>query len=132
MILTTVCGPSVKWFLYYHMLSVILPKVQIGTRKKCRRKSKQQCRFGTQNKTWWDPESEKQRMDLEAIIKALKDGIIKETLHADDNQDLSSTAKAAGFCRTLKQKEETHAALTTAQEKFEGEYKDLLLTWLIK
>ena len=71
-------------------------------------------------------------MDLEAIIKALKDGIIKETLHADDNQDLSSTAKAAGFCRTLKQKEETHAVLTTAQEKFEGEYKDLLLTWLIK
>ena len=67
-------------------------------------------------------------MDLEAIIKALKDGIIKETLLADDKQDLSSTAKAAAFCRTLKKKKEIHAVLTTAQEKFEGEYKDLLLT----
>ena len=47
----------------------------------------------------------KQRMDLETVIKALKDGLIKETLLAKDNQDLSSTVKAAAFCRTLKQKE---------------------------
>ena len=50
-----------------------------------------------------------------------KDGIIKETLLADDNKYLSSTAKDAAFCRTLKQKEETLAVLTTAQEKLEGE-----------
>ena len=35
----------------------------------------------------------KQRKDLEATIKALTHGTIKETLLADDNQDLSSTAK---------------------------------------
>ena len=69
----------------------------------------------------------KQRMDLEATIKAFKDGIIKETLLVYDNQDLSLTAKAAVFCRTLKQKEETLAVLTTTQEKLEGEHKDLLL-----
>ena len=56
------------------------------------------------------------------------DGLIKETLLADNNQDLSSTVKADAFCRTLKQKKETLAVLTTAQEKLEGEYKDLLLT----
>ena len=39
----------------------------------------------------------KQNMVLEATIKALKDGIIKEALLADDNQDLPSTVKAAVF-----------------------------------
>ena len=72
--------------------------------KKCLRKSsKQQCRFETQNKTWWDPESEKTKDGF----RGNKDGIIKETLLADNNQDLSLTVKAAAFCRTLKQKEET-------------------------
>ena len=66
-------------------------------------------------------------MDLEATMKAIKDGIIEETLLADDNQDLPLTVKAAAFYRTLKQKEETLAVLTSAQEKLEGEYKDLLL-----
>ena len=47
----------------------------------------------------------KQKMDLEeATIKALKDAIVKETLLANGNQDLSSTAKAAAFCRSLKKK----------------------------
>ena len=59
-------------------------------------------------------------MDLQATIKSVKDGIIKETLLAEDNQDVSLTAKAAAFCRTLKQQEETLAVLTTAQEKSEG------------
>ena len=77
---------------------------------------------------WWDAEGERTK-DLN---KGIKDGIIKEILLADDNQNLSSTAKAAAFCRTLKQKEETLTVLTTAKEKLEGEYKDLLLTWLIK
>ena len=58
--------------------------------------------------------------------------VSKEALVADDNQDLPSTAKAAVFWRTLKQKEETLAVLTSSQEKIEGEYKGLLLTWLIK
>ena len=48
--------------------------------------------------------SEKQKMDLEATIKALKDVIMKKKLLANNNQDLSSIAKAAAFCRTLKQK----------------------------
>ena len=69
----------------------------------------------------------KQKLDLEATIKVLRDAIIKETLLADDNQDLSYTAKAAAFCRSLKQKKESLAVLTTAQEHLEGEYKDLLL-----
>ena len=38
--------------------SCLLSKVQTGTGKECQRKSKQQCRFETQNKTW-DPEIEK-------------------------------------------------------------------------
>ena len=54
----------------------------------------------------------KQKMDLESTIKALKDGIIKDTLLADDNQGLSSIAKGAAFRRTLKKKEETLAELT--------------------
>ena len=51
-------------------------------------------------------------MDLESTIKALKDGIIKDTLLAGDNQGLSSIAKGAAFRRTLKKKEETLAELT--------------------
>ena len=43
-------------------------------------------------------------MDLEATIKALKDVIMKKKLLANNDQDLSSIAKAAAFCRTLKQK----------------------------
>ena len=39
----------------------------------------------------------KQKMDLEATIRALKDGIIKETLLSDNNHDLSSTGKVAAF-----------------------------------
>ena len=61
----------------------------------------------------------KQKMGLEATIKALKDGIIKEALLPDDKQDLCSTAKAAAFCRVSKQKDETLAVSTTAQEKLE-------------
>ena len=41
----------------------------------------------------------KQKMDLEATIRALKDGIIKETLLSDNNHDLSSTGKVAAFYR---------------------------------
>ena len=129
-------GSPQLWFSNYtcfeEKLSLILPKVQIGTGKKCRRKSKQQCRSETQNKTWWYPESEKAKDRFRSNYQSTLDGLIKETLLADNNQDLSSTVKADAFCRTLKQKKETLAVLTTAQEKLEGEYKDLLLTWLMK
>ena len=129
-------GSSQLWFSNYtcfeEKLSVILPKVQIGTRKKCQRKSKQQSRFETQNKTWWYPESEKTKDGFRSNYQSTLDGLIKETLLANNNQDLSSTVKADAFCRLLKQKKETLAVLTTAQEKLEGEYKDLLLTWLMK
>ena len=70
-------------------------------------------------------------MDLEATIKALKDGIIKETLLAENNQDLSWTSKDAAFCWMCKQKEETLVLLTNAQGNLKGECKDLLLKWLI-
>ena len=109
--LTTICRKSprhrkglLNYTCFEEKLFVILQKVQIGTEKKYWRKSKQQCRFETQNRTWWDPESEKQKMDLEATIKALKDVIMKKKLLANNDQDLSSIAKAAAFCRTLKQK----------------------------
>ena len=63
---------------------------------------------------------EKQKLDFEATIKALKAGIIKVTLLADNNQDLSSTAKATAFCRTLKQNEEILAVLSNTQENWKG------------
>ena len=68
----------------------------------------------------------KQRVELEATIQSLTDGIIKEALLADDKKDPASTAKAAAFCRALNQKKETLAVLTKAQEKLEAEYKGLL------
>ena len=70
----------------------------------------------------------KQKDGFRSNYQSTLDGLIKKTLLADNNQDLSSTVKADAFCRTLKQKKETLAVLTTAQEKLEGEYKDLLLT----
>ena len=68
----------------------------------------------------------KQRVELEATVQSLTDGIIKEALLADDKKDPASTAKAAAFCRALNQKKETLAVLTKAQEKLEAEYKGLL------
>ena len=68
----------------------------------------------------------KQRVELEATIQSLTDGIIKEALLADDKKDPASTVKAAAFCRALNQKKETLAVLTKAQEKLEAEYKGLL------
>ena len=37
----------------------------------------------------------------------LKEGILTETLAADEKQDLSLTAKAVSFCQSLKDKEKT-------------------------
>ena len=68
----------------------------------------------------------KRRVEWEATIQSLTDGIIKEALLADDKKDPASTVKAAAFCRALNQKKETLAVLTKAQEKLEAEYKGLL------
>ena len=46
-------------------------------------------------------------MTIQCSIGALKEGIFTETLAADEKQDLSLTAKAATFCRSLKDKETT-------------------------
>ena len=46
----------------------------------------------------------KQKLILEKAISALREGIITETLAADKSKDLSNTAKATSFCRTLKEK----------------------------
>ena len=67
-----------------------------------------------------------QRVELEATIQSLTDGIIKEALLADDKKDPASTAKAAALVCALNQKKETIAVLTKAQEKLEAEYKGLL------
>ena len=68
----------------------------------------------------------KQRVELEATIQSLTDGIIKEALLADDKKDPASSAKGAAFYRALNQKKETLAVLTKAQENLEAEYKRLL------
>ena len=49
----------------------------------------------------------RQKMTIQCSIEALKEGIFTETLAADEKQDLSLTAKAGSFCRSLKDKEKT-------------------------
>ena len=44
----------------------------------------------------------RQKMKIQFSTEALKEGIFTETLAADEKQDLSLTAKAASFCRSLK------------------------------
>ena len=56
----------------------------------------------------------KQRVELEATVQSLTDGIIKEGLLADDKKDPASTAKTAALRRALNQKKNTLAVLTKA------------------
>ena len=49
----------------------------------------------------------RQKLNIQSSIDALKKGIFTETLAADENQDLTLTAKAASFCRTMKEKQKT-------------------------
>ena len=49
----------------------------------------------------------KKKLNIQSSIDALKEGIFTETLAADENQDLTLTAKAASFCRTMKEKQKT-------------------------
>ena len=44
----------------------------------------------------------RQKMTSQCSIEALKEEIFTETLAADEKKDLSLTAKAASFCRSLK------------------------------
>ena len=44
----------------------------------------------------------RQKITIQCSNEALKEGIFTETLAADEKQDLSLTAKAASFCRSLK------------------------------
>ena len=49
----------------------------------------------------------RQNMTIQCSIEALKEGIFTETLAADKKQDLLLTAKAASFCRSLKDNKKT-------------------------
>ena len=67
----------------------------------------------------------KQKLNIEGCIDNLKEGIINETLAADQNQDLIATAGAASFCRTMQEKQTTLKEINSTLEKLEDEYKKL-------
>ena len=60
---------------------------------------------------------------MESCIISLREEVFKQTLLADEKQDLVCAAKAALFCRTVKQKKETRTELVTALKKLEEENK---------
>ena len=62
---------------------------------------------------------------IEGCIKSLREEVFKQTLLADEKQDLVCAAKAASLCRTVKENEETRKELVTALKKLEEEYKNL-------
>ena len=67
----------------------------------------------------------KQKLNIESCIYNLKEGIINETLAADQNQDLIATARAASFCRTMQEKQTTLKEINSTLEKLEDEYEKL-------
>ena len=62
---------------------------------------------------------------IESCIKSLWEEVFKQTLLADEKQDLVCAAKAASLCRTVKEKKETRKELVTALKKLEEEHKKL-------
>ena len=60
---------------------------------------------------------------MESCIISLREEVFKQTLLADEKQDLVCAAKAASLCRTVKKKKETRKELVTALKKLEEEYK---------
>ena len=64
-----------------------------------------------------------QKMTIHCSIEVLKEGIFTETLAADEKRDLSLTAKAASFCRSLKYKEQTLEEYNDIILNLEKEYK---------
>ena len=67
----------------------------------------------------------KQKMNLLKTIDSLKKGFERETLAADENQDLTCIAKAASLLRSKKEKENSLDVLNRAQKKLEEEYKNI-------
>ena len=67
----------------------------------------------------------KQKMNLLKTIDSLKEGFERETLAADENQDLTCIAKAASLLRSKKEKENSLDVLNRAQKKLEEEYKSI-------
>ena len=65
----------------------------------------------------------KQKLTLQKTIDSLREGLEKETLGADKNQDLGSILKAASFLHTIKEKEKILTELTYVGSILENEYK---------
>ena len=65
----------------------------------------------------------RQKPNIQSSIDALKEGIFTETLAADENQDLTLTAKAASFCRIMKEKQKTLKDFEDIISKLEQEHK---------
>ena len=65
--------------------------------------------------------AKKRKSDLESTMAALREGVEEETLAADKNKDLKSTAKAAAMCRDLKRKKADYeiccSKITELQDK---------------
>ena len=53
----------------------------------------------------------------------MREGLEKETLEADKNQDLGSILKATSFLRTIKEKEKILTELTNVGSVLENECK---------
>ena len=65
----------------------------------------------------------RQKLNIQSSIDALEERIFTETLAADENQDLTLTAKAVSFCRTMKEKQKTLKDFEDIISKLEQEYK---------
>ena len=68
----------------------------------------------------------KQKLSLERTIDSLRDGIEKESLAAEKNQDLSCVAKVNSFFKTIKEKEQTLYELNGIHKTLENEYKQIV------
>ena len=67
----------------------------------------------------------REKMTIQCSIDGLKEGISTETLAADEKQDLSLTAKAVSFCRSLKDKEKTLKECIDIILNLKKEYKPI-------
>ena len=62
----------------------------------------------------------RQKMTIQCSIEALKEGIFTETLATDEKQDLSVTAKAGSFCRSLKTLKEYNDIILSLKKEYKG------------
>ena len=86
-------------------------------------KSRQQTDMKRKIKMDENTTMKRQKMTIQCSIETLRQGIFTDTLAADENQDLSLTAKAASFCRSLKDKEKTLKEYNDIILNLEKEYK---------